>query len=151
MKSFTKFVIAAILIGVSAGANGQHNYANTGSNRYNYFSHKINREIRFYPDYHLVSTKRIHKNHRILVVVTLRKRNRFVEITMNHHGRVVAKRHYHFRPERPVYHSYGYSYSGWSNGYDNWSTASNRYRRSPEVHRRSREVVWNGPSRDRHN
>jgi len=114
MKTITKLFMIGLLMSISAFVSGQHTYARWSGSVEQYFPMGVHRTMRGYHGYNWMTTERIERQHGSLYIVTMRRGTRVVELTLNHHGRVVSKKVYHYSPRRI------HKYSGrYTHGYGN--------------------------------
>jgi len=133
MKNFTRFIVVALLALVSVEASAQHNGYNYGYQYSGYtvggnthMPHRVNIVIREYhrhQGFDWVGTSEFQRHHKRFFVITLRRGNRFIELTMNRRGEVIIRKKYaiDYRDTRPyrrgyadrkvIYHHSGYVYS----------------------------------------
>ena len=127
MKTFTKLLMVGLLVGISSMASAQHYHARWTGYTEHYVPRGIYRSLHSYRGYDWVTTERFHRGPRLTYVVTMRKGNKMVELTMNRHGRVIHRQVYHFSPRR--FHRYGRHYSryGHKRDYRRWDGPRHRW------------------------
>jgi len=126
MKNFTKIAIVLILALIASGLKAQtYGYYYSGSmhTSQRQVPHAVVRVINLYPGFVWMGTTQVQRGHRQFFIVTLRRGDRFIELTINRHGDIISKnryvRNYHVRT-RPyrrghsrtiLFHDPGYMYS----------------------------------------
>lgn len=98
MKNFTKISLVLILLVLGAtGLNAQsygYYYSGSAYSSQRQVPHAVVRVVNLYPGFEWVGTTQMQRGHRQLYIVTLRRDNRFIELTINRHGDVVGRNRY---------------------------------------------------------
>lgn len=99
---------------------------------------RVHRIVNRYYGFQWVNTARIQNGHRLLFVITLRRENRFVELTMNQNGKLIGERKYRmsgnpwqkgyyyrsYYDRNAAFNQKGYVYSSRDdNWHNNWNTS----------------------------
>ena len=161
MKNFTKVLLVILLAGASIGVKAQYygyHYSGHDYRGNHYIPHKVKRVVHQYHRFEWVETTQIRRGHRQLFVITLRQQNRFIELTINHHGDVISKHRYvikrHYIPHHPhrrgyadrrvIYYNDGYVYSRrddrrsyqWQPDQNDWDVDNDRDERPSGIRNR---------------